>query len=101
MYCILTTLSKKQRSLQLCSNSPPLRSVVVVLSPEGLLFLQLWCFRFQPKKGMRPMMKDKIHKMAMISLAVFPVINSLYLEGTADIIVVVCHMIALMGAVLL
>lgn len=45
------------------------------------------------------MMKDKIHKMAMISLAVFPVINSLYLEGTADI-VVVCHMIALMGAVL-
>lgn len=47
------------------------------------------------------MMKDKIHKMAMISLAVFPVINSLYLEGTADVIVVVCHMIALMGAVLL
>lgn len=72
-----------------------MRSVVVVLSPEGLLFLQLRCFRFQPKKGIRPMMKDRIHKMAMISLAVFPVINSLYLEGTAD----VCHMIALMGAV--
>lgn len=42
-------------------------------------------------------MKDKIHKMAMISLAVFPVINSLYLEETADVIVAAHHMIALMG----
>lgn len=42
-------------------------------------------------------MKDKIHKMAMISLAVFPVINSLYLEETADVIVAAHRMITLMG----
>lgn len=40
---------------------------------------------------MRPMMKDKIHKMAMISLAVFPVINSLYLEETADVTMAIRH----------
>lgn len=47
------------------------------------------------------MMKDKIHKIAMISLAVFPVINSLYLEETTDVIVAICCIIALMCAVLL
>lgn len=43
-------------------------------------------------------MKDKIHKMAMISLAVLPVINSLYLEERAEVIVAVRHVIALTGA---
>lgn len=44
------------------------------------------------------MTKDKIHRMAMISLAVFPVINSLYLEETADVIVALRHISALTGA---
>lgn len=45
------------------------------------------------------MMKDKIHKIAMISLAVFPVINSLYLEETRDVIAAICCVIALTCAV--
>lgn len=47
------------------------------------------------------MTKDKIHKIAMISLAVFPVINSLYLEEKIDVIVAICRIIALTCAVLL
>lgn len=44
------------------------------------LLLQLLFFKFHPKNGIRPMTKDKIHKIATISLAVFPVISSLYLQ---------------------
>lgn len=81
-----TTLSKKHLSLQLNSESPlplsPCWSASVVLSVLELLFRHLAYFRFQPKNGMRPMTKERIHKIAMISLAVFPVINSLYLEKT-------------------
>lgn len=82
-----TTLSKKHLNLQLRSKSPPplgpsMKPVFVVLSATELPFPHLKYFKFQPKKGMRPMTKERIHKIAMISLAVFPVINSLYLEKT-------------------
>lgn len=45
-----------------------------------LVVLQVLAFLFQPANGMRPMMNDRIHKMAMIFLARFPVTSSLYLN---------------------
>lgn len=80
-----TTPSNKHASLQLRIKppKPPVEFVeFVVLSAAVPLLLQFLYFKFQPKKGMRPMTKERIHKIAMISLAVFPVINSLYLEKT-------------------
>jgi len=88
MYCMSTTLSNKHLVSQLWRKSPAAlgsdaRPALVALSAPELLFPQLLDFKFQPKKGMRPMTKERIQRMAMISLAVFPVISSLYLEKDA------------------
>lgn len=69
-----TTSSKRQVALQLPNPQDPAEFVALAV----LFFSQF--FEFQPKKGIRPMTKERIHKIAMISLAAFPVINSLYLE---------------------
>ncbi|TNN82718.1 hypothetical protein EYF80_006959 [Liparis tanakae] len=80
--CFLATVKIFRKSPAALGSDarPPL----VALSAPELPFPQLLDFKFQPKKGMRPMTKERIHRMAMISLAVFPVISSLYLEKDAE-----------------
>lgn len=50
-----------------------------------LVVLHALAFLFQPANGMRPMMNDRIHKMAMILRALLPVTSSLYLKREGGI----------------
>lgn len=82
-----TTLSNKHVSLQLRGKSPVALGAAVMLAFIVLLVSELLLphfldFKFHPKNGMRPIIKERIHKIAMISLAVLPVISSLYLDKT-------------------